>query len=76
MKTTTRVEREAGSKHLFRVLVLCDEAGTVFNSGKIYQSEQIHGAGNANQEARRIAYMLEALGHEAETQLHLIEAAA
>lgn len=68
MKITVRVEQEPGSKHLHRVLVLCEEAGTIFNSGKIYQSEPIHGAGHSNQEARRLAYALETLGHEVETQ--------
>lgn len=74
MKITVRVEQELGSKHLHRVLILCEEAGTIFNSGKIYQSEPIHGAGHANQEARRLAYALEVLGHE--VQAETIELAA
>lgn len=76
MKITVRVEPEQGSKHLHRVLILCEEAGTVFNSGKIYQSEPIHGVGHANQEARRLAYALEVLGHEVETLAIELAAAA
>lgn len=74
MKITVRVEQESGSKHLHRVLILCEEAGTIFNSGKIYQSEPIHGVGQSNQEARRLAYTLEVLGHE--VQAETIELAA
>lgn len=66
MKIEIRTERGESSRHLHRIMVLCDEAGTMFNSGKIYQSELIHGAENANAEAQRIGYMLEALGHQVE----------
>lgn len=72
MQIKIRVTKEEGSQYLYRVRaqpvrVASEEATQVFANGLIYMSELIHGQANAEEEAKRLRVMLEALGHEVET---------